>query len=333
MNRPFLTSLTRISPLPSATWEVRPVSYDNWSTGDYVECEAEPRDFDQLELTSGRMVSVAAGDRFVGALGEREATLEAVGSWRGVNDDGRMHVLTSAGLVGKLTSSAPLMGEPMRATYRGHVFVDGRKLRMRDCVEVGEPRSFTTPTILLIGTSMSSGKTTAGRTIVRRLKRTGRSVLAAKLAGAGRYRDILAMADAGADHIYDFVDAGMPSTVAPHDAYAEALQDLLTLMASSEADVAVVEIGASPLAAYNGVAGIDAVRSSVRLTALAAGDFYGVLGMRKMLDLPIDLVCGPAVNTTAGIDLIREHCGLPALNLAGTEDVTVLDRMLEEALA
>ena len=34
-------------------------------------------------------------------------------------------------------------------------------------------------------------------------------VIGTKLTGAGRYRDILAMRDAGADYIFDFVDAGL----------------------------------------------------------------------------------------------------------------------------
>ena len=56
-------------------------------------------------------------------------------------------------------------------------------------------------------------------------------MVGAKLTGAGRYRDILAMQDAGADHIFDFVDAGLPSTVVPESEYRPALRNLLSRMA------------------------------------------------------------------------------------------------------
>ena len=48
-------------------------------------------------------------------------------------------------------------------------------------------------------------------------------VIGTKLTGAGRYRDILAMQDAGADYIFDFVDAGLPSTVVSEREYRRAL--------------------------------------------------------------------------------------------------------------
>ena len=56
------------------------------------------------------------------------------------------------------------------------------------------------PLVLLIGTSMSSGKTSAGRVIIRALKYMGLNVAAAKLTGSARYRDILQFRDAGADY-------------------------------------------------------------------------------------------------------------------------------------
>ena len=94
-----------------------------------------------------------------------------------------------------------------------------------------EPVDMTLPVVLLIGTSMSSGKTTSGRVIVHELKRRGLKVTAAKLTGAARSRDMLSLSDAGADHIFDFVDVGLPSTVCPAAEFESALRQLLTLVA------------------------------------------------------------------------------------------------------
>jgi hypothetical protein len=327
----FYPSLTRISPLNGAAWSPEPVPRGNWETGDYVLCEAEVGGHDQLELASGRMVRIVTGDRFIGVLGEREATLEATGSWRGVGEDGTMDVLTSAGLVGKLTSKSPYLPSLIRAQYHGHVHLDGHKATMSRFAHTAGERPFAIPTVLMVGTSMSSGKTTAGQVVVRQLRKQGCRVLAAKLTGAGRYRDILHMADAGAEWIYDFVDAGLPSTVVPEDAYRPVLRGLLSMISAEEADAAVIEIGASPLAAYNGMAALAAVWETVRFTVLAASDVYAVLGFQQLVGVTPDLVVGPTANTSAGVKLVAEHTGLTALNLMDPEAAPKLDALLAEA--
>ena len=102
----------------------------------------------------------------IGALGMRAATLEGVGDWREIGSDGAMEALTSAGLFGKGTSLSPLLPDLVRMDYLGHVLRDGNVLGMCDFVEEPEEKAFTMPVILLIGTSMSAGKTTAGQVII-----------------------------------------------------------------------------------------------------------------------------------------------------------------------
>ena len=58
--------------------------------------------------------------------------------------------------------------------------------------------------------------------------------------------DVLAHADAGAAHVLDYVDAGIPSTVCPEAEYRAALEHVLALVQNLRPDVLVVEIGASP---------------------------------------------------------------------------------------
>jgi len=94
---------------------------------------------------------------------------------------------------------------------------------------------------MFVGTSMSAGKTTTARIATRRLKRTGADAPAAEGSGAGRYED------AGADWGFEFVDAGLPSTVVPEAECRSARRHLLSRMARQPAEGAVVEIGAPPL--------------------------------------------------------------------------------------
>jgi hypothetical protein len=99
---------------------------------------------------------------------------------------------------GKALSVAPTLPRLMSLRYSGHVLRDGRKLTMEDFVPPTPETHFATPVVLLIGTSMSAGKTTTGRIIIHELKRAGFNIAGAKLTGAGRYRDVLAFRDASA---------------------------------------------------------------------------------------------------------------------------------------
>jgi hypothetical protein len=185
------------------------------------------------------MVEVAKGDLIVGAFGVRYATLEAVGGWQGIGHDRQMEALTGAGLFGKATSRSVILPSLLSLAYKGHVLLGGKKATMSDYVPDVPEREFGLPVVLIIGTSMSAGKTTSAKVSVRLLKEAGLSVIGAKLTGAGRYRDILAMQDAGAESVFDFVDAGLPSTVVPEKEYRRVLRNLLSRMAAVEADVLV----------------------------------------------------------------------------------------------
>ena len=339
MKRAYVyTSLTRISDLAETDFEVRPIEISKWKNADYVLLEVTTRrNALNIELANGRMMQTAKGDMIIGALGNRFATLEAVGSWKEVGLDLQMHFLTGAGLVGKATSRSfqipPLIG----AGYLGHVIVDGRPANMQDYVDTEPERDFNTPCVLLVGTSMSAGKTTSARIIIRELKKLDLKVIGAKITGAGRYRDILTMGDAGADAIYDFVDVGLPSSVCSQHEYRPALRTLLSKMAQEHADVAVIEIGASPLEPYNGQIAIDMLGKNIKSMVLCASDPYGVYGVMKAFGLKPDLVSGVATNTEAGVQLIEKLSGVRALNVMDPERrpemVEIITRSLKRPLA
>lgn len=249
---------------------------EQWQTGDYVVCKIlDPGSSSLLlELTNGRMRGVIGGESIVGALGERFATLEATGTWRKVGEDLKMNVLTGAGLLGKLTSKSAFMPNMMELEYIGHAHRNGKALNMRDFVKPSVNIPFTTPVVLFVGTSMSAGKTTSARIVTNLFKAAGHKVVGAKLTGAGRYKDILAIKDAGADAVMDFVDVGLPSSIYPKEAFKNKLQQLLSKMEHQMADIAVIEIGASPLEPYNGDIAINALRKQIKCIILAASDPY-----------------------------------------------------------
>lgn len=323
-------SLSRIARLDA--FAIEPLSRTDWANGDYVvgEVTGLPGPGLGVELADGRMMQVDIGDRVLGAFGIRFATLEATGTWEAVGPDGKMTALTAAGLFGALTSQSPLIPTLTRLSYSGHMMIAGRKATMGDFALPDTGRSFALPVLLIIGSSMSAGKTRSAQIIIRRLKASGLRVLAAKLTGAGRYRDLLAMRDAGADWVFDFVDAGLPSTICPTADYRRAAGALLSHMATLPADVAVIEAGASPLEPYNGDVAVELLEPYIRLTLLCTADPYAAVGMMQAFGWRPDLVAGVACNTDAGQALIHKLTGLPSLRLPDPTTWPMLEGFLHE---
>ena len=332
----FHSSLTRITDLDRVGFDCESLPREQWEAGDYVLGKASiPRGgLSAIELRTGRVIHAVAGDLVLGALGVRHATLEIVGSWEDVADDGRMHLLTAAGLFGRATSVSGTLDPPMRVDYQGHATRNGTKLRMADFAKSpSKTHDYDVPTILVIGTSMSAGKTTSAKIIVRQLKRTGHRVVGTKLTGAGRYRDILGMRDAGADDIFDFVDVGLPSSVLDPEDFRPRLRDLLGLIVEAKPDLVVAEAGASPLEPYNGDTALEQIQSSVVMTVLCASDPYSVVGiMRAYQMLRPDLVAGVATSTSAGVEVIEKLSGAKALNMLNPASIPELRRLLANAL-
>jgi hypothetical protein len=329
---PIYPSLTRISDMDRVAYDVAERDRDDWATGDYIllEVTAAGHGDNRMELPSGRLSAVFPGYGVVGALGHRFATLELTGSWEAIEADGRADILTGGGLVGRVTSRSTFEPRPIEARYRGHLTRDGRKLTMRGSVTAPPDSEFSTPTVLIVGTSMSAGKTTIARVVIRQFRELGLSVVGAKLTGAGMYRDVLAMKDAGAQHVLDFVDVGLPSTVVPEEDFREAAGELLARIGALGCDVAVIEAGASPLEPYNGGAAVEMIEANVKMTILAATDPYAVLGIQEAFGRPPDLVTGPTANTLAGVALVKELTGADALDAHAPDAGPALRHVLEQ---
>ncbi len=327
-------SVTRIADLEdrASEYEVETRPRTDWETGEYVVARVTKRPAPDVRVENphGRRVELMEGETVIGALGTRRATRGYVGSFRDVGEDGVMNIMTGGGVLGKVTSTSPYSPTPIEVEYVGHVVADGEVERMQNHAVTSDKTELETPVVLVLGTSMSAGKTMSGRVVTRVLVENGYEVAACKLTGAGTYNDVLSMEVAGAEPIYDFVDAGMPTTVVPEETYREAVEPLLGRM--READVVVAEVGASPLEPYNGEAAVEMVGDDVAFTLLCASDPYAVVGVENSFGHSPDLVAGIATNTAAGVDLVEKLTGCPALNLQKEETKKTLEVMLTDAL-
>jgi molybdopterin-guanine dinucleotide biosynthesis protein len=322
-------SVTRIAGLVGKAFAVESCPRSEWRSGDYVVGEVVERGGAyRVEWPDGHLSEVVAGERVVGALGSRCATLELVGDWRAIGSDLQMHALTDAAVFGWCTSRAVLVPAPMALRYTGHVVLGGHVARMASWS--GQPSAvrFELPVIQVIGTSMECGKTTAARAVIRRLKQRGLRVAGAKLTGVARYHDVQTMRDAGADFVLDFVDVGLPSSLLERDAFAAYVDRMLRLIADQPIDVVVVEAGASPMEPYNGDVAMERLREHVQLTLLAATDLYAVLGASEHLSMKPDLVVGRVASTSAGVAIVERLTGVRALDPLDPASLPMLDTIL-----
>ncbi len=328
------TSVTRLAELSADTIEIERVDRRSWGRGQFLAATVAGNEElpHEIERVDGRLSEVVAGDVIVGALGTRAATLQCVGDWEAVGDDLRLDALSMAGVIGRCTSRSPFARPVIPLEYLGHVKGPDGLMSMDQFALRPQPTTYDVPTILIIGTSMDAGKTFAARKVIRSLRARDLDVVAAKLTGVGRYRDALSMLDSGAKRVFDFVDAGLPSTVVPPEDYRRALVPLLSAIAAEQPDVAVVEAGASPLEPYNGDICVETLLPHTRFVILCASDPYAADGVMSAFGVTPDLIAGRATSTQAAVDLVERLTGVPALNLLDPESKPLLWALLAERL-
>ena len=285
--------------------------------------------YNTLELTSGRMADVKRGDVIVGALGHRKALFGYSGHLpQSLQPGDTIQILNLGGVLGICDSINPTQGPPFDCRVLG-VVLEFPYLGQR----IGVPARMGTrkladapttvdvqgiPIVAMAGTCMNSGKTAAACAIVSRFHHHGLTVDAFKATGVALRRDILAMEDAGARNTAIFSDLGICATTA---ANAPALtRSLLSTVSQGRPDVIVFELGDGLLGAY-GVEAIlrdPAIRAALSAVVLCANDPVGAWGGVKLLreDFGIEpkVVTGPATDNDVGIDIVRQRCGLPAVN-------------------
>ncbi len=121
---------------------------------------------------------------------------------------------------------------------------DDRPVNLRSFARPRSPGPRKDPRwVVVVGSAMDSGKTTACASLIHGLVESGLHVGAAKLTGTASSRDVGSFRDAGADPVLDFLDSGWPSTAGCTAAELLAIvEDLRSHLAAAKVDVAVLEI-------------------------------------------------------------------------------------------
>ncbi len=279
------------------------------------------KEYGHLELESGRQARLVKGDIILGVLGNRAALRGFTGRvpTGPVRAGDTLHLLNMGGVVGVSSGAHVTLGEPILLEVLGTPTRDGKPIRLSDHAlpRVEKLPAKLPPVLVLIGTCMDSGKSTAGAVIVRQLRDKGLTVHAGKLTGVAAIRDLLAFYDNGANRVLSFLDVGLPSTCHRKDA-AEVARTVLAELAKEGPDLILLEMGDGLLGEY----GVDDVVADpefgrhVSGAVLAANDLIGAYAAAAHLQkagITVRCVTGPATDNAAGTNRLKE-LGLPAAN-------------------
>ena len=197
----------------------------------------------RLELVSSRRATLFEGDEIVVAYGNRYAPDQ----FEGIVPDhlGACRLVAAGGVAARLLNRHDKVKSATRITPLGlladqsgqRINLSRERLPKADQIE-------TKPLVLVVaGTSMNSGKTTACANLIKGFVRQKIKVAAAKLTGTGAGADYRALVDAGARPVFDFVDAGYVSTYQVNrDVLLDIVMTLGSQMAMAQPDVIIVEV-------------------------------------------------------------------------------------------
>jgi hypothetical protein len=237
-----------------------------------------------LEDVHGRRMKMFPGDLIVGAYGNRYATDFYEGYLPRPGD--AVHLLTSGGLIGTVASSHTSRGAPTQLEVIGPLTdAAGTPLSCDDvAVLPAASRRPALGTIVVVGSSMNAGKTTATSGIIHGLHRAGYRVGAGKVTGSGSGKDHWAYVDAGAAPVSDFLDFGMPSTFGyPTERLISTMSAIRDRLVDHGAEAVVLEIA-------DGV-----LQEETRALAAQLPEFADA----------VVLAVGDALGAAAGIDVLR----------------------------
>lgn len=289
-----------------------------------VKALEEKANYGEIELIDGRMAKICKGDIIAGVLGERKALRAYVGIIpKKIRVGDTLHILNLGGVLGKCISENPDLGHPVSVEVLGSVLVfpsikerKGISANIKQNAIKGKKRlEHSIPLIIIVGSCMDSGKTSAACEIIKFLNKKGYRIGALKLTGISLRRDILKMQDYGAVKCLDFTDAGFVST---SNSIMPAAKGLITEL-NNDMDAIVIELGDGILGEY-GVQSIlrdKEIVSFSKANVFCATDSvsaYGGAEQFKKYGLKIDVISGPATDTHIGVNYIEKNLGVSAIN-------------------
>ncbi|WP_103258055.1 DUF1611 domain-containing protein [Tabrizicola aquatica] len=250
----------------------------------------------RIQLAEGRPATLYSGDVIVMPCGARYAPDQFEGLAE-IDPEG-CDMLAGGGCLGRMVWRHDKMKAPTRVQPLGRLTNAAGHTLTTANFGLPTPTKFAEiPLIVVVGTSMNSGKTTATVALTHGLTRAGFAVAALKGTGTGSFGDVNDYADAGAAFVGDFTDAGMVTTyLEPLERVKAGIDTLLAAAEAQGATVAVMEVA-------------DGIFQKETAALLADPGF--VARMQGSV-----FACGDAVAAAGGVSVLAGH-GLRPLCLTG----------------
>ena len=241
----------------------------------------------RVQLPSGRPSLIFPGDAVVAACGARYAPDQFEGLAE--IDPAGADLLAGGGCLGRMVARNARIKPATRLLPVGRLCdAAGGAVNLARFALPANAQADAIPVIMVLGTAMNSGKTTATAQLALGLRLAGYKVAALKGTGTGAFGDYNEYADTGAHWVADFTDAGMVTTYRePLSRVKAGLECLLGHAAAQGCDIAVMEIADGLFQRETG--------------ALVADPW-----MRERLS-GLVFACGDAVAAAGGVAILASH--------------------------
>ena len=249
-----------------------------------------------LENASGRIHMIHDGTKAIFVFGNRYAPdyYEGLVPER---MEPELDLLARSGLVGTVRTKNSMIKDATRVRISGYVCDENsRALNTTDFPKIKPKttdRSFPRARMILVcGTSMNSGKSTAAAACCWALSSAGYKVRATKVTGTASLKDILLMNDSGADPYADFTYLGYPSTyLLPENEVIGIFDQLDRKYANNPRNFWVVEFADGVNQRETAMLlESPVVRSRISRLIFCATDAFGALGGLRILKEQFGLV-------------------------------------------
>ncbi len=280
----------------------------------------------EIENKSGRIHKLNDGSKAVFVFGNRYAP-DYYEGFVPTEMKTEVDMIARSGVVGLVTTKNSAIKDPTRVKLYGYVCDEnGQVLNTRNhsLIEPSkrEKKNNRAKMILVVGTSMNSGKSTSAVACCWALSAMGHEVRASKITGTASLKDILHMQDAGAKIVNDFTHFGYPSTYMLNEQELLDIFDNIDLkFGNNPKNYWVVEIADGVLQRETEMLlKSSVVRERIHKLIFAAHDAFGVIGGIEVLKSRFNLVPDAISGVCSGSPLALREVG-------NFTDIPVFDNM------
>lgn len=296
---------------------------------------------DAIQDFEGRNCNIFEGDQVMLAFGNRYATNQFE-AYVPKGYQAEYDLVSKGGVVGNVASMYFKLEDlgPTKLKLEGYV-TDGNKVinaiyHHREAVRFEPFKQNSFKTILSLGSSMDSGKTTTAAFLCRGMKNSGHKVAYVKLTGTVFNKDKMLCFDCGADYVSDFSEFGYPSTyLCSVDEILNIYAGLLQEVTEQNPDYLVIEIAdglyqRETNALINYLPFTDSMDHVILSCSDSLGVHTGVGVLSPIFGKKLFALGGLFTGSPLLVNEVERQCHLPVLTLEKLANGELLKTLLRK---